>query len=95
MLPWAGPTRELHIAVKELAPIVVAAVIWGPKWKGKAILARCDKTAVVAIVNSGISKNPQAMNLIRCQSFLSAIWEFRVQATHLSGIHNTLTDALS
>ena len=95
MLPWAGPIRELHITIKELAPIVVAAVIWGPKWKGKTILARCDNVAVVAIVNSGTSKNPQAMNLIRCLSFLSAIWEFRVRATHLSGIQNTLADALS
>ena len=26
MLPWMGPIKDLHITVKELAPIVVAAI---------------------------------------------------------------------
>ena len=95
MLPWTSTMQEHHITVKELAPIVVAAVEWGPRWRGKTILARCDNAAVVAIVNSGSSKNPQAMNLMRCLTFLSARLEFRVKAAHIKGIHNTLADALS
>ena len=82
MLPWTG---AISITVKELAPIVVAAISWGRGWKGKTILARCDNMAVVAIINSGTSKNPQAMNLMRCLSFLCATWEFRMQSAHISG----------
>ena len=29
MLPWVGPIKDLHITVKELAPIMVAAMVWG------------------------------------------------------------------
>ena len=95
ILPWTGAIREFHITVKELAPIVVAAINWGRGWKGKTILARCDNMAVVAIINSGTSKNPQAMNLMRCLSFLCATWEFRMQSAHISGVHNIVADALS
>ena len=55
MLPWVGPIKDLHITVKELAPIVVAAMVWGINWQGRTILARCDYVAVVGIVNSGSS----------------------------------------
>ena len=27
MLPWAGPIQKSHITVKELAPIIVAALV--------------------------------------------------------------------
>ncbi len=95
MLQWSEAFRELHITVKELAPIVLAAMIWGHMWKGQVVRARCDNTAVVAIVNSSTSRNPQAMNLVRCLSFLAATHEFQISAVHLRGIHNTLADALS
>jgi hypothetical protein len=95
MLPWTNAIQHLHITVKELAPIVVAAILWGDGWRGKNILARCDNTAVVAIVNSGTSRNPQAMNLMRCLAFLSAKGDFRIQAAHIRGSHNIVADALS
>ncbi len=95
MLHWSKSFEKVHITVKELAPIILAAMIWGQSWKGKTVRARCDNTAVVAIVNSGTSKNPHAMNLVRCLSFLAATYEFRMSAVHMRGIHNTLADALS
>jgi hypothetical protein len=48
---------------------------------------------VVAIVNSGTSRNPQAMNLMRCLAFLSAKGDFRIQAAHIRGSHNIVADA--
>ena len=95
MLQWSESFKGLHITVKELAPIVLAAMIWGQYWKGKTVRARCDNAAVVAIVNAGTSKSPHAMNLVRCLSFLAATFDFRVSAVHLSGIDNVLADALS
>ena len=55
---FTTPKTDPDITLTSDASIVVSAVIWGPKWKGKTILARCDNAAVVAIVNSGTSKNP-------------------------------------
>jgi len=58
MLPWSINFQSCHITVKELAPIVVAAIIWREDWRGKTILARSDNSAVVAIIRGGISRNP-------------------------------------
>ena len=90
-----GGTNHLHITVKELTPIVLAAMVWGINWQGRTILARCDNAAVVGIVNSDSSKNPKAMHLMRCLTFLAAKMHFRVRATHIRGVDNILADALS
>ena len=95
MLEWSGLFSGCHITVKELVPIVVAATVWGPSWRGKTILARCDNIAVVAIVNHGSSKNAEAMQLMRCLSFIAATFDFRLVATHIRGRDNILADALS
>ena len=71
-LRWPETSRELHITVKELAPIVLAAAVWGREWKGKCVMSYCDNAAVVAIINKGDSKEPEAMHLVRCLSFLRA-----------------------
>ena len=42
---------------KELLPVVVACVAWGKEWNGMTIKIKCDNAAVVAIINSGRSKN--------------------------------------
>ena len=31
--------------VKELAPIVIAALVWGQQWKGETVLAQCNNAA--------------------------------------------------
>ncbi len=56
MVPWTAMFIHHHITVKELAPIVVSALVWGSSWRGKTVLSRCDNAAVVAIINSGSSK---------------------------------------
>ena len=94
-LQWAGPIKDYHITVKELVPIVLAAALWGPKWKGKTVRARCDNAAVVSIINSGSSRVQEAMHLMRCLAFLAAKDEFYIFATHIRGVDNTLADALS
>ena len=95
MLPWTSNIKEAHITVKELVPIVIAALMWGQEWKGLVVRARCDNTAVVAIVNSGSSRNPQAMHLRRCLAFLAAKGDFKLKAVHIRGVENVAADALS
>ncbi len=50
-LPWSPRYRDCHITVKELAPIVIAAIVWQVEWRNKSVLAHCDNSAEVAIVN--------------------------------------------
>ncbi len=95
MLPWSGSIKDMHIMVKELAAIAIAAAIWGQEWRGKYVLAYCDNTAAVAIVNSGSAKNGQAMQLRRCLAYLMAMNQFSVRASHIQGALNVAVDALS
>ncbi len=60
-----------------------------------SVLARCENSAVVAIVNGGSSRDPRAASLMWCLIFLAATYEFSVQATHVRGTDNVSADALS
>ena len=94
-LPWEGTWEDVHITMKELLPIVLACTIWGKHWKGQRLVCYSDNAAVVAIINSGSSKNPLAMHLMRSLFFVSAHYKFTVSARFLPGSSNQLADALS
>ena len=51
---WPG-FQDATIAAKELLPLVIAAVIWGPQWRGSVVLCHCDNQAVVSVVGGGYS----------------------------------------
>ena len=55
-LQWDERTEGAHIAIKEIIPIIIAAVLWGHQWKGGRVLAHCDNTTVVAVINSATAK---------------------------------------
>ena len=95
MLQWSGPIASFHITIKELAPIVLAAAIWGKKWRGKTVKVQCDNMAVVYLINDGSSRDEEAMHLLRCLAFISARFEFYMFAVHIRGVDNLLADALS
>ena len=90
-----GETARYGITAKELLPIVVAMAVWGKAWQGQSVLARCDNMAVVAIVNSGTSRETEAMHLRRCLAFLEAKWSIHLWAEHVKGSDNQVADAIS
>jgi len=50
-LQWDDQSQHFQIAMKELVPVMVAVVLWGPKWRGHKVMARCDNEAIVVILN--------------------------------------------
>ena len=46
----------LHIAVKELLPVLISSVIWGNQWEGHKVQKFCDNSAAMAAINSRVSK---------------------------------------
>ena len=56
--------------------MVVAAAVFGPKWKGRLIQFSVDNMAVVHILNSTYSKDAHLMHLIRILVFLAAHFDF-------------------
>jgi len=50
-LPWIHVHSSLHITVKEMVPIILAALTWGHHWRGGQVMAYCDYSAVVVAIN--------------------------------------------
>ena len=80
--------KGVSIAFKELLPIVVACMAWGREWKGQVIVAHCDNTAAVEVVNAGYSKDKMLMHLLRTLFWVQAHWEVVVKAEHIPGHNN-------
>ena len=83
------------IAPKELVPIVMACVVWGQAWRGQVVHVHSDNEAVVAVLNSGYSKDEQLMHLVRCLFFVLAAWDILLYACHIPGVRNSVADAIS
>ena len=94
-LQWDDQSQHLQIAIKELVPIMIALFLWGQKWKGHKVLARCDNEAVVVVLNKRYSKDPHLAHMIRTLFFVEAHFQFQLKAAHIPGSHNTLADLLS
>lgn len=90
-----SPTKGISIEWQELFPIVVACALWFPHFSGKRIQFWCDNESVVAIINSGHSKAPRIMDLLRFLVLLSMKHNFFVRARHVPGVSNDIADALS
>ena len=75
--------------------MVMGCVIWGRQWQSQRVMAYCDNEAAVSVVNSGYSRDPQMMQLLRSLFFIAAWHGITVGATHIPGRDNTLADAIS
>ena len=62
---WPASWSSANITAKELLPIVLAAAVWGPGWRGLAVEFQCDNQAVVSMVNSGRCHEPRVAHLLR------------------------------
>ncbi len=96
-LSWSltNEVCDWGIMPKEMLPIVIAAAVWGYRWRGLTVKARCDNVAVVATVRSGSCKERHTMHLRRCLAYLEAVGEFVLVADHIRGVDNVVADALS
>ena len=89
-LAWDKGSQLLHIAAKELIPIVIGAVVWGRAWKGSRVVAYCDNTAVVAVLNRRYCQDRVMMQLLRCLFFVEAHFQFQITASPVPGLHSDL-----
>ena len=90
--PWPEDTpADIHIAILELIPVIVAAHIWGHRWERR----RIDNAAAVHSVNSGLPKDLHLSYLVRKLAILATVYSFTYRAEHIPGIHNGSSYALS
>ncbi len=89
--------RKIRLTLKELLPVILACTVWGQYWSNSMVLVHCDNTGAVAASNSGYSKAPEIMHLLRCLFFIifRAHFSILVRAVHIPGKENILADAIS
>ena len=92
---WSTPQTTMSIAWKELYAIVLSAHSWGSLWQRRKIRVHCDNQTVVDIWESGTSKSPEIMALVRMLFFCAAHNNFNVCVQHIPGVNNVIADALS
>ena len=92
---WPQTWLEVDIAAKELVPLVIAAAMWGARWRGHHVLFHVDNMAVVTTVQSLNARDRLLCQLLRCLHFYSAHFDFSFTASHVPGIQNVAADALS
>ena len=86
---------SLPITQKEVLPVVLACVVWGWQWYQKTVLVHCDNEAAVTVLNSGYSRDPHIMHLLRRLFFIKAHFQINLRATHIPGAENIQADAIS
>ena len=68
-----GTNRStLHITVKEMMPIIVAAITRGHNQKGRQVVAHCDNISVVTALNSRSCKNTFVNQMLRTLFFVKS-----------------------
>ena len=84
--------KGITIERQELFHIVVACAIWYPHFAEKRLQFWCGNESVVAIINSGHSKAPLIMDLLRFLTITAM--KHNLRACHVPGVSNDIADAL-
>ena len=92
---WEGEVSHYSIEYKELYAVVAACSTWGHLWSRLRIVLHCDNASVVACLNSGTSKSPAVMTLLRSLFLVCSKHNFAISAQHVAGKVNLIADALS
>ena len=80
--------------VKELAPIVLACAVLGPRLSKMNVLFHCDNASVVVSINKGSARQDVVMHLLCSMWFFTAHYDMHVSATHIQGVANLTADCI-
>jgi len=86
---------ETETNVVELLTILVGLKIWGERFRNLRIQNFCDNSASVVVLNSGKTKDPYMLKIIREIAFILVNYNFQVKAVHLAEEINRIADRLS
>ena len=92
---WPGEWVLQGIMAKELVPIVLSCIVWGPQLTKQPVLILCDNLSLVNAINKGSSKDLMVMQLLRSLWFFTAYFDILLVANHIPGVCNTTADQLS
>ena len=92
---WSPIQLARSISYKELYAIVAASLTWGHLWTGKRVVFITDNKPITQVWDSGTSRCPDIMSLIRPLYLHAASNGFCISFKHIFGLSNPIADALS
>ena len=94
-IEWPESWQSVSIAGKELAPIVVAAALWGHRWRRSRVRFRSNNMAVVTILKTCTARDPFLMHLIALPCILCSVISVPFHVGAHPGELNIAVDAIS
>ena len=92
---FTGLPQTYSIVHLEMINIPVALRVWGSCWANKKIIIKCDNQAVVSVLNTGKSRDPQLCTIARNIFMYIALNDINLIVLHVLGSNNTVADLLS
>ena len=89
--PEFGDFNIVHL---EMLNILVALRVWGDQWSNQKIKIVCDNEAMVAVINSGKTKDRTLAAIVRNIKFSAALANVDLHTVHIHimGRNNVVTD---
>ena len=84
-----------HINILELLVVMVALKLWAGKVALRRVTLHCDNLASVHTLNSGRTRDPIMLHILREIAFICTQVNCHIRAVHLPGMENRLADRLS
>jgi len=94
-LAWCqlvGDDAAVHVPFYELAAVYMAAAMYSHQWRGKVVRFGVDSAPVVSMINSGSSRDPDCMRLLRELTDMTFRHDFDMIAVHVTRSRNALAD---
>jgi hypothetical protein len=92
---WPADAAPWSITFKELFPVFVACLLWGPRWRHAVVSFTSDNQAVVAVLNRLSCNDTRLAALMRRIVGLLLRFNILIHAVHIPGTLNSACDALS
>ncbi len=92
-------SNEFCINYREMLSTVYAILTWGKDWaeftadRLTHVRFRIDNTSAVSWTNRMHTRHSRAQTLVRVLTYYEAVYNLRVDATHIAGVDNILADA--
>ena len=87
--------KHCCIATLEMLNISVALKVWAKAWAGLRIEIYCDNAAVVAVLQSGRTRDADLATISRNIFMLAAKFDIFLKISHVPVKHNVIADLLS
>ena len=88
-------SQNPHINFLELLSVLVGLRLWATTFKNLRVQIYCDNQASVSIINTGRTRDPNMLRVVREIAYISVTNNFQLRAVHLSSDCNRVADILS